>query len=311
MNNKLTKAQVVKMTTEELQAAKNDFAAALATDMNDTDRNLINGSLGLVDVELRRRQPKETIVVHVPDDLVPTVTPDKNGEGSIVDYTDADKEQAEFDASPSVRQTPAVLDNVLEQIAVVLAQPETANTRLARIMKLAEHNVDYTELPYELCTDAELMRRLKLLWSKRVAAKKAGDFATLEDIDKQEAEINSFRTAKVTRTGTVSSDNVDHSKLTQVDLQKLIRNYQSKKSSAKKLYEAAVASNDEKLAEEQKNLMEHWQAKVDDASKYRTGSTNQRSAELTKQIQDTVAMLKMLPQSDEIAAKIKELEALL
>lgn len=319
MNARLTKKMVKAMTSEELQAKLNDLQQDLAITTDNKEQNILKGYIGMVEVEISTRGqnsielgadgvPQETIVV----------------EGDADGQADNKEEGVEQPAEQFV--VPSTLAGAMSAVATVLAGEDSDNTKLAKIMKIAEHNVDYTELPYDLCTDAELMRRLKLLWSKRVAAKKAGDFATLEDIDKQEAIINSYKTVKATRTGTVSSENVDHSKLGQADLQKLIRNYQSKKSNAKKLYEAALA--DLKVAQEQgldtelerlsnlaaehRNLMEHWQAKVDDASKYRTSTpAGQKNAALVQQIKDTIAALEPLKDNPQVAEKIEQLKKLL
>jgi hypothetical protein len=297
MNTKLTKDQVVLMTEEELQDNRNQLTAALEG-ASKKQQNIINGSIGLIEVELSNRASE--------------IQADKNGEGAVETIDLTDKSDNTVEPTPFIMTIPSTLAGAMSAITQVLATDEPDNIKLVRLVKIAENNVDYTDVPYELCSDAELMRRLKLVWSKKVAAKKAGKVDELADLEKQEEMLNSYRTvASTKRTGTVSSDNVDHSKMSQLDLQKLIRNYQSKKSTAKKQYEAALAEGDTKSAEEFKGVMEHWQERVEDASKYRTSGSNTRTAELTKQVNDTLAILRQLPQSDEIAAKIKELESLL
>lgn len=311
----MTKAQVSKMTTEELQEQKLDLKLALDAAKTDKDKNIIKGYIGLIEVELHNReiQPaadgqgtEETIII---------------GGDVQMNTNISNDEQKELDASPSIKPAPSTLAGIMTQVGRVLDGETNDNEKLARIVKLAENNIDYSVLPFDLCSDAELMRRLKLVWSKKVAAKKANKLDVLADLEHQENELNSYRDHKANRTGTVSSDNVDHSTLSQLDLQKLIRNYQSKKSGAKKLYEAAILDIAKatdpvvvealtKSADENKNLMEHWQAKVDDASKYRTSTpAAARSAELTGQIKDMIALLKTLPQTDEVVSQIKKLEA--
>jgi hypothetical protein len=244
----------------------------------------------------------ETIIVEGAADDVENNSVDNTADtvDSDADTTDTSADNAgQIDAADAVRQ-----------ITELLQSGGDTNAMLAKVLQVASLAVDESKLPADQCSDAELLRRLKLVWSRKTMAKKAGELDKLAQLEADEQYLSSLRTKKVNRGGVVTSD-VDPSKLSQSDLTKLIRNYQSKKCTAKKAMEAAVADGNTEEATKQAGLVEHWQAKVDDASKYRTTTPAQaKVSDMTKRINEAIAGLEALPKTPEIEQQIAALKAL-
>lgn len=211
---------------------------------------------------------------------------------------------------------PTVAEMMEREIQLALDGITTFNEGWAALLKLAEGRVDESQLALDRASDAEIMRRLKLLWSKRVAVKKALENATLAGDEKlmtekqseldaladTEAEMNSYRTptrAGRTTSGGVNKSDVDPSTLAddQLELGKLIRNLQSKKSIAKK------AGDDKTVTE--------MEAKIAEAAKYRVAGAASPKTALTGQIAAALEVFQALPQTPEIVEQIKKLKALL
>ena len=118
-------------------------------------------------------------------------------------------------------------DAIALEIAAMLNSTEASDPAAiwAKISQLAGSKIDESTIAdLSLLSDTEIMRRLRLLWSKRVAAKKSNDLLALEDIAAKEAELQSHRTAKISRRSNVVSSESDPTTLTQEQLNKLIRN---------------------------------------------------------------------------------------
>jgi hypothetical protein len=131
-----------------------------------------------------------------------------------------------------------------------------------------------------------------------------------DDLLAQEELIKSYKsTTGTSRAGVQSSENVDPSTLDQLNLGKLIRNYQSKKSTAKKAADASVG--DEKA--KQLALVDYWQNKVDEATKYRTTSdAGKKVVETNNKVKDILATLQAGASTDPaVLAMIASLKALL
>jgi len=190
-------------------------------------------------------------------------------------------------------------DAVALEIARIMNDDTMSDiAKWATISKLASSKVDESIITdLSLLSDAEIMRRLRLLWSKRVAAKKNNDLVALADIATAEEELQSFRTKTTSRrSGTVSAD-VDPTTLSQENLNKLIRNVQSKKCTAKKaglVDEVAI-----------------HQAEEDKLKAMRTGEPSVKGpSAMSLRILDTIAALEALPQSDVVDAQIAMLKTL-
>lgn len=252
--------------------------------------------------------------------------------------------------APKTEETPVVAEHVaILDIRDILGNSGSVESKLARIMKICADNIDESKIPLELCTNGELDRRLSLVYSKKVPAKKAKEAAvqaymtaslvqtdTMSDDEKavnnkkledllhksaeadnaydelivQEEYIKSFKSATNRRAGTVSSETADPTKMDQLDLGKLIRNYQSKKSNAKKAADAAKVDGNLVEMEKQLGLVEYWQNKVEEANKCKTDAPKSSSV-TTSKITDVIAGLEAAPQTEETKAMIAKLKALL
>ena len=191
-------------------------------------------------------------------------------------------------------------DAVALEIAHLLNDTDLdPTTKWASIVKLASSKIDETTITdLRLLSDTEIMRRLRLLWSKRVAAKKNNDLLALESIATDEAELQSHRTKTTAKRGSTVSADVDPTTLSQADLNKLIRNVQSKKCTAKK---AGLVDD-----------MAVFQAEEDKLKLLRTGeaAAPKGPSAMSSKITATIAALEALPQSEEIAAQIEMLKSL-
>jgi hypothetical protein len=214
-----------------------------------------------------------------------------------------------------VIQVPEVVtsvDYVAQGLEPILKSGLSDNERWAMILQLAEAHVDESALPLDKVSDGEIVRRLRLLWSKRVALKKTLENAkTVEDAEKAqtaldelqvtEDEMNSYRTGKGARHGggVVKTDIAPELlKDDQLELSKLIRNLQSKKSIAKKAGDDATVKD--------------MEARIAEAVKYRTTSpTTAKTQELNSKIAAALQALQLLPPSEEINVQIEALKKLL
>lgn len=191
-------------------------------------------------------------------------------------------------------------DAMALEVAAIMNNTEMApEAKWAMISKLAASKIDETIITdLSLLTDTEIMRRLRLLWSKRVAAKKVNDLIALEDIAAQEAELQSHRTAKSSRRGNTVSADSDPTTLSQENLNKLIRNVQSKKCTAKKLGNQAD--------------VDMYQAEEDKLKALRVEgpAVPKGPSAMSLKILATIEALRALPQSDVVDAQIKMLETL-
>lgn len=197
--------------------------------------------------------------------------------------------------------------NSKDKIALSIAEVLNDTTEMsdtvkwAKILQLASSKVDESTITdLSLISDAEIMRRLRLLWSKRVAAKKANDLVLLASIDEDEKELQSHRKSSRSgrRGGSVVSADSDPTKLSQEDLNKLIRNVQSKKCSAKKVGDQV--------------LIDTLQAEEDRLKALRTTAPKVATpSAMSTKIADTIAALELLPKSDVVDAQILMLKALL
>lgn len=192
-------------------------------------------------------------------------------------------------------------DDVAQIVAGILNDTnlEDDTAKWAMLMRVAASKIDESTITdLNMVSDAEIMRRLRLLWSKRVAAKKAGNLVDLAAIDEKEKELQAHRTKSASRrTGVVSGD-TDPTKLDQYDLGKLIRNVQSKKSVAKKAGEL------DKVAE--------LQVEEDKLKGLRTEAPKGAAANgMSAKIAETIAALEALEPSDTVAAQILMLKTLI
>lgn len=251
-----------------------------------------------------------------------------------------------------VATTPVILARTycqpIQNIMNIIASDATDTDILVEILTIAVKNVDESKLPLDRCTDSELNKRLSVVYSKKVPAKKLKEaeyMATIrvsvdpdhelteveatvrealivkvtakslaadqayDDLLAQEAEIKSFKTTQATRANTLNSDDADPSILNQLDLGKLIRNYQSKKSTVKKAMESASTATE---ILKQKNLVDYWQNKVDEASKYRTTSdASKKNVATNSKVADIIKGLESGLQTPEVASMIAQLKGLL
>ena len=217
-----------------------------------------------------------------------------------LDHAAAVVENDRLDAAAKLKaDAKAKLDKDAADIASILNDEGLTDVaKWATIVRIASSKIDETTITdLSLISDTEIMRRLRLLWSKRVAAKKNNDIVALEQIANDEAELQSHRTV-TKRSGSTVSAAADPTKLSQSDLNKLIRNVQSKKCTAKK----------------SANLVEvaQYQAEEDKLKLLRTNEpTVKGPSAMSLKIGETIAALEALPQSQEVTDQIAMLKSLM
>lgn len=207
----------------------------------------------------------------------------------------------------SIKDADAIVSTILE----TLENDEYNNSlKVVNIMQYLQTNVDMTEVPPALAPDYELTRRIRILQSKKTAASKNYNFEEVMKLEQQIAYLNSCKKSTSNRPTTQKPEEIDHSKLTQEELRKKIRNYQSRKSTCKKAADAAKASGNEQGYADNMALVDYWQSMVVKAQSYIQGSAT-RAQEVENKATALLKTLKAMPATPEIEAAIAQLEATL